>query len=229
MKRPVRFRFWLGASYAMIVIQYFLSIFCIQKFSAVKTVPQKVFLWSDICANHIASTFPINSKFSPPTMFDRDDPTSAAKVWLLPPTKSKKTFCPVFSMLSGKFGNLRQTRWKPAKPWKYSILSVDAWKLRQLAQLLLTSIKITEAGRKHKFMCLRPAPCPYRLLPLWHIVYLWGETVETSGFFALISFLVQLDGCGRGIWTPDLRVMSPTSYRTALSRDVDFLLLKAGR
>ena len=32
-------------------------------------------------------------------------------------------------------------------------------------------------------------------------MYLWGETVETSGLFALISFLVQLDGCGRGIWT----------------------------
>ena len=26
--------------------------------------------------------------------------------------------------------------------------------------------------------------CPYRLYPPWHIVYLWGETVETSGFFA---------------------------------------------
>ena len=25
------------------------------------------------------------------------------------------------------------------------------------------------------------------------------EAVETSGLFALISFLVQLDGCGRGI------------------------------
>ena len=25
------------------------------------------------------------------------------------------------------------------------------------------------------------------------------EVVETSGLFALISFLVQLDGCGRGI------------------------------
>ena len=25
-------------------------------------------------------------------------------------------------------------------------------------------------------------------------MYLWGETVETSGLFALISFLVQLDG-----------------------------------
>ena len=27
-------------------------------------------------------------------------------------------------------------------------------------------------------------------------------------------------GCGNRIWTYDLRVMSPTSYRTALSRDV---------
>ena len=29
-------------------------------------------------------------------------------------------------------------------------------------------------------------------------MYLWGETVETSGLFALISFLVQLDGAGYG-------------------------------
>ena len=30
----------------------------------------------------------------------------------------------------------------------------------------------------------------------------------------------HLFGCGRRIWTYDLRVMSPTSYQTALSRDI---------
>ena len=32
-------------------------------------------------------------------------------------------------------------------------------------------------------------------------------------------------GCGRRIWTNDLRVMSPTSYQTALSRDIILILL----
>ena len=30
-------------------------------------------------------------------------------------------------------------------------------------------------------------------------------------------------GCGRRIWTTDLRVMSPTSYQTAPSRDISVL------
>ena len=86
-------------------------------------------------------------------------------VWLLSPTNPKKPFCPVFSRLFRKFGNLLQIRWKPAKPWNYSMLSGCAWKLRQLAELLLTSIKIAKAGRKHMNLCLRPASCPYRLYP----------------------------------------------------------------
>ena len=31
---------------------------------------------------------------------------------------------------------------------------------------------------------------------------------------------IHLNGCGSRIWTDDLRVMSPTSYRAALSRDI---------
>ena len=34
-----------------------------------------------------------------------------------------------------------------------------------------------------------------------------------------------LSGCGSRIWTDDLRVMSPTSYRAALSRDIYCLYL----
>ena len=82
-----------------------------------------------------------------------------------------------------------------------------------------------KARRKLMHLSLRLAFARTDCTPLWHIVYLWGETVETSGLFAAASFLVQLDGCGRGIWTPDLRVMSPTSYRTALSRDINVLKL----
>ena len=33
----------------------------------------------------------------------------------------------------------------------------------------------------------------------------------------------QTNGCGRRIWTNDLRVMSPTSYQTAPSRDITCL------
>ena len=54
-------------------------------------------------------------------------------------------------------------------------------------------------ANSNAWACVLLLPVP--AVPLWHIVYLWGETVETSGLFALISFLVQLDGCGRGIWT----------------------------
>ena len=35
-----------------------------------------------------------------------------------------------------------------------------------------------------------------------------------------LRFQVFPSGCGSRIWTDDLRVMSPTSYRTALSRDI---------
>ena len=41
-----------------------------------------------------------------------------------------------------------------------------------------------------------------------------------SGFFGAISFLVAQCGCGGRIWTCGLRVMSPTSYRTAPLRDI---------
>ena len=36
----------------------------------------------------------------------------------------------------------------------------------------------------------------------------------------LTSWTTRPLGCGRRIWTNDLRVMSPTSYQTALSRDI---------
>ena len=46
------------------------------------------------------------------------------------------------------------------------------------------------------------------------------ETVAASGFSGAISFLVAQCGCGRRTRTSDLRVMSPTSYQAALSRDM---------
>ena len=41
------------------------------------------------------------------------------------------------------------------------------------------------------WVCVLLLPVP--TVPPWHIVYLWGETVETSGLFAASSFWVQLD------------------------------------
>ena len=48
--------------------------------------------------------------------------------------------------------------------------------------------------------CFLPVPT----VPPWHIVYLWGETVETSGLFAAASFWVQLDGGDCWTRTSDL-------------------------
>ena len=57
----------------------------------------------------------------------------------------------------------------------------------------------------------------------------WTECSSQLSYFAIIihynaycSF-----GCGSRIWTYDLRVMSPTSYQTALSRDI-YLALRVG-
>ena len=49
-----------------------------------------------------------------------------------------------------------------------------------------------------------------------------GIEPATQGFSVLCStdWAMRPHGCGRRIWTNDLRVMSPTSYQTALSRDV---------
>ena len=47
-------------------------------------------------------------------------------------------------------------------------------------------------ANSNAWVCVLLLPVP--TVPPWHIVYLWGETVETSGLFALISFWVQLDG-----------------------------------
>ena len=107
MKCPVSFRFWLGTSYAMIVIQYLLSFFRIQKFSAVKNVPQKVFsmvwyLCKSRCLHlsHQQQIFTANDVWSWRSRFSGKDLTT---VWLLPSANLKKLFCPVFSRLSGKF------------------------------------------------------------------------------------------------------------------------------
>ena len=49
-----------------------------------------------------------------------------------------------------------------------------------------------------------------------------GIEPTTQGFSVLCStdWATEPFGCGRRIWTNDLRVMSPTSYQTALSRDI---------
>ena len=45
----------------------------------------------------------------------------------------------------------------------------------------------------------------------------WKGGVLTAWPWGLIQLLI-CNGCGSRIWTYDLRVMSPTSYQTALSR-----------
>ena len=47
-------------------------------------------------------------------------------------------------------------------------------------------------ANSNAWACVLLLPVP--AVPLWHIVYLWGETVETSGLFAVASIWVQLDG-----------------------------------
>ena len=47
-------------------------------------------------------------------------------------------------------------------------------------------------ANSNAWVCVLLLPVP--TVPPWHIVYLRGETVETSGLFALISFWVQLYG-----------------------------------
>ena len=62
-------------------------------------------------------------------------------------------------------------------------------------------------------------------------LYTWvqiqpNKTNKKASSFVLKTF--YLNGCGSWIWTNDLRVMSPTSYQTAPSRDIYSIVLRSG-
>ena len=58
-------------------------------------------------------------------------------IWLLSSEIPKKPICPVFSMGFGKFRETGCFRWKLYNPWKHSILSGCAWKLRRFCPIRL--------------------------------------------------------------------------------------------
>ena len=68
----------------------------------------------------------------------------------------------------------------------------------------------------------RPTVCKTAAHPSWakpadRVVFIWQR--HTQVFRKEMNTGGHYPSCGRGIWTPDLLVMSQVSFQTALSRD----------
>ena len=83
---------------------------------------------------------------------------------------------------------------KAQRSWMFSPKTVQSLKKQHFIRLCLKTPTVDIAPVKlypyvkkqdansNAWACVLLLPVP--AVPLWHIVYLWSETVETSGFFA---------------------------------------------